>query len=530
MDPMLVSTPRATTQAGLLDTAGKTLWQLIVERAEATPDKRMAVDERGRTMTYGEFRRWSERAAAGLSERGIGIGTNVSWVLPSRFEAMVLAAALSRLGAVQNPILPIYRTREIAFITRQSGCSVLVVPGTFRGFDYPPMAAEATAGLNVEIIVADADLPEGDPGDLAPYVPAFEELRWLFYSSGTTADPKGAKHCDRSMSAANTGMQWSMEVGPDDRAAVVVPITHVGGLIWLFNAMETGVELLMVETFDPAVTPAWLGEHGVTCAGAGTVFWLAYLDAQRRHAASNAAAGRLMPDVRIFNGGGAPKPKTLHAAMMAEMGAPLIGGWGMTESPINTMVHIDDPDDKKAETDGRVCPDVQLRIVMDDQECGPGEEGELRVKGPQVCMGYLDPSLDDDAFDDEGWFRTGDLGVRVEGGWVSITGRLKDIIIRKGENISAKEIEDLLHAHPAIADAAVIGVADERSGERACAVVVLRPETSVTLTELVTFLKDHRLSMHKIPEQLEIVASLPRNPTGKVLKKDLRATYGKDMT
>ncbi len=520
--PEQTLTEKGLNAQGLIETIGKTLWQLICERSEATPDKLMAIDEAGRTLTFGEYRAWSERVAAGLANHGIGLRSHVSWVLPSRFEAMVLAAALSRLGAIQNPILPIYRTREVAFITRQSGCTAMIVPGTFRGFDYPPMAAEATAGLAVEIIVADPDLPEADPTNLPDYVPALDELRWLFYSSGTTADPKGAKHCDRSMSAANTGMQWSMEVGPNDKAAVVFPITHVGGLVWLFNAMQTGVELLMVETFNPTETPRWLGEHGVTCAGAGTVFWLSYLNAQRQQPAGT----RLMPTVRIFNGGGAPKPKTLHAEMMAEMGAPLIGGWGLTESPINTMVHLDDPDDKKAETDGRACPDVQLRLVIDGHECGPGEEGELRVKGPQVCMGYLDESLDAEAFDDEGWFRTGDLGVRDEGGWVSITGRLKDIIIRKGENISAKEIEDLLHAHPAVADAAVIGLPDQGSGERACAVVVPRPGTTVTLPALVDFLKEHQLSMHKIPEQLEIVESLPRNPTGKVLKKDLRTMYG----
>jgi cyclohexanecarboxylate-CoA ligase len=516
------SSREAMLAESLIDTAGKTLWELIVERAAATPDKRMAIDEKDRTLTYGEYHAWSERVAAGLVERGIGVGSNVSWVLPSRFEAMVLAAALSRLGAVQNPILPIYRTREVSFIARQSSCSTIIVPGVFRGFDYTPMAGEATAGLGVEVIVADPDLPEGDPATLPAFVPAFDECRWLFYSSGTTADPKGAKHSDHTMSASNTGMQWSMQVGPDDKAAVVFPITHVGGLVWLFNAMQTGVELLMVETFNPTDTPRWLGEHGVTCAGAGTVFWLTYLNAQR----ALPPGQLLMPDVRIFNGGGAPKPKTLNAEMMAEMGAPLIGGWGMTESVINTMVHIDDPDIKKAETDGRACPDVLIRLVIDGRECGPNEEGELRLKGPQVCLGYLDSSLDAEAFDEDGWFRTGDLGVIDNDGWISITGRLKDIIIRKGENISAKEIEDLLHAHPAIADAAVIGLPDDRSGERACAVMVLREGHTLALAEMVDYLKGRQLPMYKIPEQLEIVSSLPRNPTGKVLKKDLRATYG----
>jgi non-ribosomal peptide synthetase component E (peptide arylation enzyme) len=238
------------------------------------------------------------------------------------------------------------------------------------------------------------------------------------------------------------------------------------------------------------------------------------------------AGERLLPDVRIFNGGGAPKPATLHAEMVAAFGAPLIGGWGLTESPINTMVHVDDPDTKKASTDGRPCPGVGLRVVMDGRACGSGEEGELQVTGPQVCMGYLDSSLDAEAFTEDGWFRTGDLGTVDEGGWVSITGRLKDIIIRKGENISAKEIEDLLFAHPSVADAAVIGVPDAASGERACAVVVCRAGEELGLAEMVSYLRAAHLSAHKIPEQLELVEVLPRNPSGKVLKKDLRETFG----
>jgi len=510
--------------AGTIDTSGKTLWQLITERAQMTPDKRMALDGNGRTLTYGEYKNWCERVAAGLSQRGIGKNTNVSWVLPSRFESLVLTGALSRLGAIQNPILPIYRNREVSFIVSQSNCKVLIVPRMFRGFDYEPMAREVVASLghNVEIIIADPDMPEADPAGLATYQAELDDVRWLFYSSGTTADPKGAKHSDNSLSAANDGMQWSMQVTPEDKAAVVFPITHVGGLVWLFNAMQTGVELLMVETFDPANTPKWLGENGVTCAGAGTVFWLTYLNAQNQLPTGE----QLLPDVRIFNGGGAPKPKTLHAEMMRAFNAPLIGGWGLTEAPINTMVHVDDPDDKKAVTDGRPCPGVTLRTVIDGKVCAPGEEGELRVKGRQVCQGYLDASLDAEAFDEDGWFSTGDLGVIDAQGFVSITGRLKDIIIRKGENISAKEIEDLLFAHPSVADAAVIGLPDDKSGERACAVIVCKPDLTITFDDMVSFLKSAQLSVHKIPEQLEIVSALPRNPSGKVLKKDLRATYG----
>ena len=253
---------------------------------------------------------------------------------------------------MQNPILPIYRHREIAFIARQSECRLLIVPGVFRNVDYEKMAKEATADLGVEVLVAAPDLPEGDTATLGPPASGSgNPLRWLCYTSGTVADPKGARHTDRSMAGANLGMQWSMEVTSDDKVAVVFPITHVGGLVWMFNAMETGCELLLVEIFSPDRTPAFLAEHGVTCAGAGTVFWQTYLAAQRKQ-----PGVPLFPDVRMFNGGGTPKPPQIHYELMAEMGAPAVSGWGLTETPIVTMVHIDDPDERKATTEGRGVP------------------------------------------------------------------------------------------------------------------------------------------------------------------------------
>ena len=504
----------------VLDTSGKTLWQLVTERANLTPDKQMAIDEADRTLTFGAFMAECEIAAAGLHDMGVGVGTNVSWILPSTFESLVLAGALSRLGAIQNPILPIYRHREVEFITRQSACSLLIVPGEFRGFDFTAMATEITAGADATVLTVDPALPSGDPSTLPAYVVAPTDTRWLFYSSGTTADPKGALHSDHSLSAANDGLQFGCVVTPSDKAAVVFPITHVGGLIWLFNSMQTGVELLMVEAFSPADTPAWLSDHGCTCAGAGTVFFQSYLAAQR----AEPSGSRLLPNVRIFNGGGAPKPSSLHGELMDTFGAPLLNGWGLTEAPINTMAFVGDPDDKLATTEGRACPGVELRVVMDSFVLDPGNEGELQVKGRQVCAGYLDSALNEEAFVD-GWFRTGDLGIIDADGFVTITGRLKDVIIRKGENISAKEVEDLLHAHDKIADVAVVGVPDESSGERACAVVVTSGSEPITFDEMTDHLVAKSLSRHKIPEQLEFVEALPRNPTGKILKKDLRYAY-----
>jgi acyl-CoA synthetase (AMP-forming)/AMP-acid ligase II len=514
----------------VIDTEGRSLWRLIAERAAASPDKVMAIDVAGRALTYAELQDRCERVAAALAEEfGVGVGTRVSWMLPTRFEAMVLAGALSRLGAVQNPILPIYRHRETRFILDQTKAELFVVPGTFRGFDYPAMAHEVVADLPTRVLVADPDLPGVAPDGLPPEPEGDPAVtpRWIFYSSGTTADPKGAIHTDASLAAANAGMQWSLRCGPDDHASVVFPITHVGGIVFLFNTLQTGVRLLLVETFDPEGTPRWLGENGVTHAGSGTVFFLAYLAAQRAQ-----PDRRVMPDVKVFNGGGAPKPPQLHFEMRAEMGAPLLSGWGMTESPINTMTPFDASDDLLAYTEGRATPGTEIRVVaLDGTVTGAGAEGELQVRGPQQCLGYVDASLDADAFvdaDDGGrrWLRTGDLGVLDPNGYLRITGRLKDIIIRKGENISAKEVEDLLYTLDGVADAAVIGLPDPASGERACAVVAPVPGAVIDFEQMVAHLRKAGLATHKIPEQLELVDALPRNPSGKVLKRELQARYG----
>jgi acyl-CoA synthetase (AMP-forming)/AMP-acid ligase II len=210
-------------------------------------------------------------------------------------------------------------------------------------------------------------------------------------------------------------------------------------------------------------------------------------------------------------------------------GVGIVSGYGLTEAPILTMASVDDADDKLADTEGQASPGVDLKVVtIDGKVAGPAEEGEIRAKGPQVCRGYLDSSLDAEAFDEEGFFRTGDLGFVDAEGYVVITGRLKDVIIRKGENISAKEVEDLLYTHDKIADVAVIGLPDPSLGERCCAVVALQDAGNpLEFNEMVDFLKDKGLMMQKIPEQLETVDVIPRNPSGKIVKHVLRDQYAK---
>ena len=505
------------------------LWDLIERRAAATPDALLGIDEDDRALAFGEYRDAVERAAAGLAELGVGEGTPVSWQLPTWFESMVLVGALARLGAVQNPILPIYREREVGFVTRQTGAELLVVPSHWKGFDFEGMArgiAEQQPGLSV--LVVDRKLPDGDVTSLAPVAdapadPADAPVRWAFYTSGTTADPKGARHTDRTIMASAYAMVIVLEVTDRDRSAMVFPFTHIGGIGWLFAAMMTGCQAIIIEAFDPATSIPVLGQGGVTLPGAGTPFHMAYLAAQRADPDAT-----LFPDARAFPGGGAPKPPQLHYDVKRELGGVgIVSGYGLTECPILAMNTVHDSDDHLANTEGAPTPGVEVRIVtLDGKVARPGEEGEIRAKGPMLFRGYLDSSLDADAFDGDGFFRTGDLGTSDAEGFLTITGRLKDVIIRKGENISAKEVENLLFTSPDVADAAVVGIPDPASGERACAVLVpADPAAPPTLDALAEFCVDAGLMRQKIPEQLEIVDVLPRNATGKVLKHELRKRY-----
>ncbi|MBW2723548.1 MAG: AMP-binding protein [Deltaproteobacteria bacterium] len=514
----------------MLDAA--TLWELIEARAAATPDALLAVDEADRAMSFAQYKAAAERCAAGLMNRGITEESAVSWILPTRIEAIVLAGALSRLGAVQNPILPIYRHREVGFAVRESQAKLLVVPGTFRGFDFPEMAQEIAgevSGLEWLRVDKAEELPDADPATLPAALGRASEdaapVRWLFYTSGTTADPKGALHTDASIMVSGRSLVRVCGMDERDRIALVFPFTHVGGMGWFIAGLMVGCGQIVVETFDPATAIPLLAKHGVTLATAGTAFHQAYLDAQREQAGT-----ALFPDIRSFPGGGAPKPPQLHYDIKREMGgAGIVSGYGLTECPIVAMNSFDDPDEKLAQTEGRANPpgEMQIKIVrLDGKLADCGEEGEIRVKGPQLCKGYLDPKLNQSAFDEDGFFRTGDLGNLDQDDFLTITGRLKDVIIRKGENISAKEVEDLLYQHPKVADVAVIGLPDVRSGERCCAVVqCVEPGEPLEFEEMVAFLKDQNLMLQKIPEQLELIDEIPRNPTGKIPKHNLRARY-----
>lgn len=504
------------------DFADRTLWALVERRAAETPDAEMAVDERGVRLTFAEYRDAALRAAAGLYNVGVRPGSVVSWQLPTWIEAMVLAAALARLGAVQNPMVPIYREREVGFITEQIGTSLLIVPTVWRGLDYAAMAARATEGnKNIRVLTADRSLPEDDPLVLPPPPVRGDEVRWIYYTSGSTADPKGARHTDEGLYAAAYAFLARLEMAPTDRISLVFPFSHIGGSNFLFSGLLVGCSYILAEAFDGPATSALLARERATIAGTGTPFFLAYLAEQRKQPAIP-----LFPELRACNGGGGPKPNGMHYEIKRELGGiGIVSGYGLTETPVLCMNDLRATDEQLAVSEGKPSPGVDLRIVgFDGRLCGVREEGEIRAKSRQMMVGYVDESLHADAFDEHGYFRTGDLGFLDEDGYVTISGRLKDIIIRKNENISAKEIEDLLYLHPSVADVAVIGLPDDELGERCCAVVV-RNDAAFGFDEMVRYLKDAGLMNQKIPEQLEVVDALPRAPAGKVLKLELKRMF-----
>ncbi len=517
-----------------LSTSGpQTFWNLVCTAADRFPDRPVAGDDHGRSLDAAGLREAAISTAAAFATYGIGPGTVVSWQLPTSLETMVVMAALARLGAVQNPILPIWRESELRFATTQLGTEALIVPGWWRGVDHRELARAAVADSGVPIIVVDHEpvprpgslrLPRGEGGapPLAPPGDA-DEARWVYYSSGTTAAPKGIRHSDRTVIAGSSGVVAMVGAGRADRYPIAFPISHIGGAAMLAAALLTGVRLVLFEQFDPQSSPDAIARHRPTLLGTATPFFVAYLAAQRRHGETS-----LFPDLRGCIGGGAPITAELGAQVRNTLGVPgIANSWGLTEFPVATSPALDAPAAVLDHTVGPPVPGVAVRVVDEDgREVGAGADGELRLKGPQCFLGYVDADLNADAFDADGWFRSGDLGRVDAAGNVTVTGRIKDAIIRNAENISALEIEGVLADHPGILDVAVIGVPDARTGERVCAVIVAAPEAAISLDSLAAHCERAGLARFKTPERLEYIDALPRNLTGKVLKTELRRRFG----
>ncbi|WP_375484981.1 class I adenylate-forming enzyme family protein [uncultured Mycobacterium sp.] len=504
------------------------LWQAIEVAVKRFSGRRFVFDTYGRTLTFIEFRERAISAAAGLRELGIGRDSRVSWQLPSGLEAAVLMVALSRLGAIQNPVIMSLREAELRTVSSTFDPEFVFVPGRFRGCDHRALAESVFPAATV--VTVDANGPEGaaqagialpaaDPVELS-LIPDSDGTRWVYLTSGTSKEPKGVKHTDKSLWFSPESMMAAVPLQADDVFPIAFPFAHIGGVVWLIAALRIGLALQMIDVFDPARSPLEMAGAGATILGSATPFFEAYLDAQRRH-----GSARLFSRLRFCLAGGAPVAADLDERVRTELGGEgVLNGYGLTECPLLGFPPMPDRHGMRSRSSWLPGPGAAIRIVdPGGADLRAGQEGELLVRAPQMFSGYLDPSLDTDALDDQGFLHTGDLAILGTHGEVTITGRLKEVVVRKGENISMLEVEDVLIRHPDIADVAVIGLPDRLSGERCCAALVVRDQAPVpSRGELRTFCRSQGLAAFKSPEEVVVVSQIPRNAMGKIQRNTLR--------
>jgi acyl-CoA synthetase (AMP-forming)/AMP-acid ligase II len=502
----------------------ETVAEVARRRAEQEPDALLLVDGEVRLTASSLYRQASALAQAFLA-RGLKPGDTVSFMLPNWHEAAVIYLAATLTGLVAHPIVPALRDREVSFQLGDTGSRMIFVPASFRSFDYPAMLERVIPQLETppEVVVL-----RGDAGSFTPLARLLERegdaplpavdpdsVKMVMYTSGTTGRPKGVLHTHNTLNALITQLHQHWRAGPGSSFFVPSPISHIGGSIYAFEfPFLFGTVAVLQDAWDPKSAVDIMERERCTHMAGATPFLEQLLAAAREK-------GTRLPDLAVFICGGASVPPVLirEAAAYFE-GCAVSRVYGSTEVPVTTVGSMTPGDlAHAAETDGRIgIADVKLVGAGGDIV----EEGEVLVRGPQMLVGYLWEEHESDAFDEEGYFRMGDLARRIDRDYLVITGRAKDIIIRNGENIAPKEVEDLLVQHPDIAEIAIVGLPDPRTGERACAAIVPRGDARPDVAALREFLDAHNVARFKIPEQVALYDALPRNAAGKVLKHVLR--------
>jgi len=484
-------------------------------------------------ITYGELARLSAAMARSLAELGVEAGEIVSYQSPNWWEFAVLHLALLRLGAISNPLMPIFRERELEFMLKLAESRIFVVPHRFRNFDYPAMAQALRARLpaleHVVVVGGEGELSferllargkaleRSEPsGYFTARTLSADDVIQLMYTSGTTGEPKGVMHTSNTLFSAIIPMARRFSLGGNDAVLMSSPIAHQTGFLYgMMMPFHLGCKTVFQDIWDPRQAFEIIEAERVTFTMGATPFLSDLTDEAVRR-------GRPPCSLRVFVSAGAPIPRALVRRATQALDARIISAWGMTENGAVTTTLADDPDEKAFETDG--CPIDGMEICVTDEHgrwLAPNVEGRLKVRGASNFVGYLKrPQWY--GVDADGWFDTGDLARIDSDGYVRITGRVKDIIIRGGENVPVVEVEQLIYQHPSVLEVAVVGMPDARLGERACAFVVLRQGTSLTLEELLNFLKEKGLARNYWPERLEVVESLPKTASGKIQKVVLR--------
>ena len=481
-----------------------------------------------RRLSYAELDEQARLIAYNLRRCGVQAGDIVSFQLPNWWQFVALHLACLRIGAISNPLMPIFRKRELRFMLGFAESKVLIVPQRFRGFDHATLARELMAELDslrqVFIVGGDADdafeaqLLSAGPDD-ATRAPAAvlqpDDVVQLLYTSGTTGEPKGVLHTSNTLLGILQKFCACLRLGNDDTIFMPSPLAHQTGFMYgMMNAIVLGAPLLLMDIWGPRQAAAFIADHQASFIFAATPFLtdLVYLPASERPP---------LPRLRYFVTAGAPIPPAVVTAAQNGLDATIICGWGMSECGLATMTTPEDTT-RLLDSDGAAIPGIEVRVVDGQGDVlPPGTEGNLQFRGTSLFVGYLKrPQLYQ--VDADGWFDTGDLARLDQRGYLRIIGRSKDIIIRGGENIPVVEIENLIYSMPQVADVAIVAMPDPRLGEKACAFITTRSGRALSLADLTSFLAMHKLAKPYWPEHLEIVAEMPRTASGKIQKFLLR--------
>ncbi|QCK86328.1 cyclohexanecarboxylate-CoA ligase [Phreatobacter aquaticus] len=482
-------------------------------------------------LTYGELDERVTRIAVNLAGLGVEVGDVVSYQLPNWWQFVALHLACLRIGAITNPIMPILRRRELEFMLNHARSKVVVTPQVFRDFDHGAMIAgmrDVLPHLAHALVIGgegDAaferlhDKPVDQTAATALFAarrPKPDDIIQVLYTSGTTGEPKGVMHTSNTQ-ISNLGPYIErLHLSGQDIVFMASPLAHQTGFMYgLMMPIVLGCHVVLQDIWNRKVAADLFAAERPTFTMASTPFLADLTDEAE-------ARPEAFRSLRVFLAAGAPIPRVLVRRATDHMGATIASGWGMTENGAVTVTKPEDPPEKAFETDGCPLPGMAVRVVDPaDKPLAAGEEGRLQVKGCSNFVGYLKrPDLN--AVDAEGWFDTGDLARIDAEGYVRITGRAKDIIIRGGENIPVVEIEGLVYKHPDINDVAIVAMPDDRLGERACAFVTTRPGTKVTLGDVTAFLSSQHITKNYLPERLEVLSELPRTASGKIQKFRLR--------
>jgi cyclohexanecarboxylate-CoA ligase len=508
------------------------------DAARGRPEQVALVDansETGRatTLSYRHLQQRVDRVALGLVALGIGKGDVVSYQLPNWWEFTVLTLACMRIGAVVNPLMPIFRERELSFMLAFAEARLMVVPRRFRGFDYPAMIEGLRPELphlrHVLVVGGDGESSfEANLSDrpweeelerdaaFAERRPAPNDVLQIQYTSGTTGEPKGVMHTANTLLGSVLAVKAHIGMTGDDVVLMASPTAHQTGFLYgMLMPLVLHSKSVLQDIWNPEVAARLIQQEGATFTMGATPF---VADLTDLPSLAHYDVGTL----RIFVTAGAPIPRVLVQRASERLRARIVSAWGMTENGAVTATRPDDPPEKVFQTDGCAIAGMEVRVVdPGGRPLPPEAEGRLQCRGMTNFVGYLKkPELY--GMDDEDWFETGDLARMDADGYVRITGRGKDLIIRGGENVPVVEVEQLLYTHPAIQDVAVVGMPDERLGERGCAFAVLRPGNSLSKGEMVAFLEEANMARQYFPEHLELLEEMPRTASGKIQKFRLR--------